>query len=78
MKCAASLVLFISVIATGYLAVPSRAAQKDYLSALESDKVRDAEGTNERIKLFLLNTLAVRSGFRRNNFQISSSFMARA
>jgi len=54
MKCAMSLVLFISVIATGFLAVPSRAAQKDYLSALESDKVRDAEGTNERIKLFLL------------------------
>lgn len=30
-----------------------RAPQKDYLSALESDKIRDAEGTNERIKLFL-------------------------
>jgi hypothetical protein len=27
--------------------------QKDYLSAMESDKVRDAETTNERIKLFL-------------------------
>jgi hypothetical protein len=27
--------------------------QKDYLSALEADKIRDAEGTNERIKLFL-------------------------
>ena len=27
--------------------------QKDYLSALESDKIRDAETTNERIKLFL-------------------------
>jgi len=27
--------------------------QKDYLSALEADKVRDAEGTTERIKLFL-------------------------
>jgi len=32
---------------------PARAGQKDYLSALESDKIRDAEGTNERIKLFL-------------------------
>ena len=31
----------------------ARAPQKDYLSALEADKVRDAEGTNERIKLFL-------------------------
>jgi len=26
---------------------------KDYLSSLESDKIRDADGTNERIKLFL-------------------------
>lgn len=30
-----------------------RAAQKDYLSALEADKIRDAETTNDRIKLFL-------------------------
>ena len=29
------------------------AQQKDYLSSMESDKVRDAETTNERIKLFL-------------------------
>src|SRR5712672_3084851 len=36
-----------------FLAAPSRAAQKDYLSSLESDKIRDAENTNERIKLFL-------------------------
>jgi len=28
-------------------------AQKDYLSALEADKIRDADNTNERIKLFL-------------------------
>jgi hypothetical protein len=27
--------------------------QKDYLSGLESDKIRDAETTNERVKLFL-------------------------
>src|SRR5712664_3112750 len=35
---------------------PVRAAtppQKDYLSAVESDKIRDAETVNERIKLFL-------------------------
>ncbi len=32
----------------------ARAQQKDYLSALEADKIRDAEGTNERIKLFLI------------------------
>jgi hypothetical protein len=35
------------------LAIPSRAEQKDYLSALEADKIRDAENTNERIKLFV-------------------------
>ena len=29
------------------------AAQKDYLSALEADKIRDAETSNERIRLFL-------------------------
>lgn len=29
------------------------AQQKDYLSALEADKIRDAETVNERIKLFL-------------------------
>jgi hypothetical protein len=51
MKYAAGLALCISALAS--LGVPSRAAQKDYLSALESDKIRDAEGTNERIKLFL-------------------------
>jgi hypothetical protein len=33
--------------------VPAVRAQKDYLSALEADKVRDAENTNERIKLFV-------------------------
>jgi hypothetical protein len=32
---------------------PLQAQQKDYLSPLESDKIRDAETTNERIKLFL-------------------------
>ena len=30
-----------------------RAQDKDYLSSLESDKIRDAETTNERVKLFL-------------------------
>jgi hypothetical protein len=29
------------------------AQEKDYLSAVEADKIRDAETTNERIKLFL-------------------------
>src|ERR1700692_3420099 len=31
----------------------ARQEQKDYLSALEADKIRDAETTNERVKLFL-------------------------
>jgi hypothetical protein len=48
-KClaAASLVLFLAVASHG------QAVQKDYLSALEADKIRDAETPNERIKLFL-------------------------
>jgi hypothetical protein len=29
------------------------AQQKDYLSAIEADKIRDAETTNDRVKLFL-------------------------
>jgi hypothetical protein len=33
--------------------VASSAQQKDYLSALEADKIRDATTSNERIKLFL-------------------------
>jgi hypothetical protein len=53
MKNAASLCLSLFAIVASLTCVPSRAAQKDYLSALEADKVRDAESTNERIKLFL-------------------------
>src|ERR1700724_4665320 len=52
MKYARFIYLCLLAIATSFLAVPN-AAQKDYLSSLESDKIRDAEGTNERIKLFL-------------------------
>ena len=41
-------------IVAGLTSAPAGAAQqKDYLSALEADKIRDAETTNERIKLFL-------------------------
>jgi phage terminase large subunit-like protein len=32
---------------------PLARAQKDYLTAIEADKIRDAESTNERIKLFV-------------------------
>jgi len=31
----------------------SQQVQKDYLTSLEADKIRDAENSNERIKLFL-------------------------
>jgi hypothetical protein len=53
MKYAALLGLSVLAIVAGPFAISSSAAQKDYLSALESDKIRDAEGTNERIRLFL-------------------------
>jgi hypothetical protein len=49
----ASFCLYLFVIASSLFAASSRAGQKDYLSALEADKIRDAETTNERIKLFL-------------------------
>jgi len=53
MKYAALLGLSVLAIVAGPFAISSSALQKDYLSALESDKIRDAEGTNERIRLFL-------------------------
>jgi hypothetical protein len=50
-----SVLLCFSLLALGanFFAPPASVAQKDYLSALESDKIRDAETTNERIRLFL-------------------------
>src|SRR6202022_2424437 len=53
MKTSALFCLSLLAIAASFLAVPARAGQKDYLSSLESDKIRDAESTNERIKLFV-------------------------
>jgi heme exporter protein D len=53
MKYVVFLALCMLVIVAASLVVPSGAAQKDYLSGVESDKIRDAEGTNERIKLFV-------------------------
>lgn len=54
MKPRASSILFAIFIAAAAASVrPARAQQKDYLSALEADKIRDADNTNERIKLFL-------------------------
>src|ERR1700731_4667866 len=53
MKTSAPFCLYLLAIAASFFAVPARAGQKDYLSSLESDKIRDAESTNERIKLFV-------------------------
>ena len=43
--------LFFCVSACSLFAKPAQ--QKDYLTALEADKIRDAETTNERVQLFL-------------------------
>lgn len=53
MKKPASFCLCLFAIAASCFAASARAQQKDYLSALEADKIRDAETTSERIKLFL-------------------------
>jgi hypothetical protein len=47
-RMAALILMLASFAATG-----ASAQQKDYLSSLEADKIRDAETTTERIKLFL-------------------------
>ena len=46
------LLLGLSILFASGPAVAQR-PEKDYLSSVESDKIRDAETTNERIKLFL-------------------------
>jgi hypothetical protein len=43
--------LLLLLCAGNALAKPPQ--QKDYLSAIEADKIRDAETTNDRVKLFL-------------------------
>ena len=43
--------LFLPLCAGNALAKAPQ--QKDYLSAIEADKIRDAETTNDRVKLFL-------------------------
>jgi hypothetical protein len=53
MKNAVLLWICLLAIGASLFAAPTSLAQKDYLSALESDKIRDAETTNERIRLFL-------------------------
>jgi len=50
------LILLLSMFAiqgTSAVGVNARAPQKDYLSGVEADKIREAETPNERITLFL-------------------------
>ena len=53
MKYSMLLCFSLLALAASLFAAPASMGQKDYLSALESDKIRDAETTNERIKLFV-------------------------
>ncbi len=54
MKFRICFLLLVSSILAGPLARARAPQQKDYLSSVEADKIRDAETVNERIKLFLL------------------------
>lgn len=47
--------LSLSILLACFALSPARgqAVQKDYLTSLEADKIRDAETPNERIKLFV-------------------------
>lgn len=54
MKCKRQILfLTICLIAASVFAYGRAPQQKDYLSAVEADKIRDAETTNDRVKLFL-------------------------
>jgi hypothetical protein len=54
MKFTVKIFLAVSFFMTACSLTHARPArQKDYLSSLEADKIRDAETVNERIKLFL-------------------------
>jgi hypothetical protein len=48
-----SFFVLIAVFLVCGAAAGAQAVQKDYLSATEADKIRDAETTNERLKLFV-------------------------
>jgi hypothetical protein len=53
MKLRHFLMLLVLLCGLGAFCAPLEAQQKDYLSATEADKIRDAESVNERIKLFV-------------------------
>ncbi len=43
-------ICFVGMLSGG---VRAQEPQKDYLTSMEADKIRDAETTNDRIKLFV-------------------------
>jgi hypothetical protein len=47
--------LFLAICVAGAMGASARAQspEKDYLTAMEADKIRDADTTNDRIKLFV-------------------------
>jgi hypothetical protein len=53
MKICAKVCLLMLIAGVTGLGSPARGQEKDYLSAAEADKIRDAETTNDRIKLFV-------------------------
>ena len=52
-KASVLVVLLFPLIATSPGIAAAQAVEKDYLSALEADKIRDAETPNDKIKLFV-------------------------
>ena len=52
-KCGAIVILSFCGILGSVAPAASQMTQKDYLSTIEADKIRDAETPNERIALFL-------------------------
>ena len=52
-KASARVILALSLVGAAAATAKSQAPEKDYLSAIEADKIRDAETPSERIKLFM-------------------------
>ena len=53
MKCKLAVFFACSCLLLASPLLSAKAQEKDYLSAIEADKIRDAETSTERIKLFL-------------------------
>ena len=54
MKMWGRILLVVSFAGMLGASVPAQVPEKDYLSNIEADKIRDAETPNERIKLFIM------------------------